>query len=120
MAVRAIRGAIQVVENSKESLEASVPKLLSQMVIENGLSFEDVISILFTATVDLDADFPAAAARTLPIGEIPLICASEIDVPGALPRIVRVMMHVNTNLERGEITHLYLDGAQSLRRDLAQ
>jgi chorismate mutase len=120
MAIRAIRGAIQVSENSKESLAASVPKLLSEMMKENGLSFEDVISILFTATVDLNADFPAAAARTLPIGDIPLICASEIDVPEALPRIVRVMMHVNTDLERREITHLYLDGAQSLRRDLAQ
>jgi chorismate mutase len=120
MAVRAIRGAIQVAENSHSALAEAVPKLISQMVKENALLYEEIISILFTATLDLNADFPAAAARSLPIGEIPLICASEIDVPGALPRVVRVMMHVETNKERSEITHLYLDGAQSLRRDLAQ
>lgn len=120
MAVRGIRGAIQVVENSKEALAQSVPKLISQALRDNKISYEDVISILFTATVDLDADFPAAAARILPLGDIPLICASEIDVPGALPRVVRVMIWVDTDLKRSEITHLYLDGAQSLRQDLAQ
>jgi chorismate mutase len=79
-----------------------------------------VVSILFTSTPDLVSDFPAAAARTLPVGEIPLICAAEIQVPGALERIVRVMMYVETTKLRSQMKHVYLDGAEVLRRDLAQ
>lgn len=120
VSVRAIRGAIQVRDNSAQALNNAVPRLLQTIFEENGISFENAISILFTATPDLNADFPAAAARTLPIGDIPLICASEIDVPGALSRVVRVLIHVETTLSKQAIKHVYLDGAEVLRKDLAQ
>lgn len=120
MTVRALRGAIQVSRDAPEALRDSVPKLLTEILRENQISFDDVISILFTATPDLISDFPAAAARMLPVGDIPLICAAEIAVPGALERVVRVLIHVNTEKARSELKHIYLDGAEVLRRDLAQ
>ena len=120
MAVRAIRGAIQVRDGSAATLYEAVPKLLSEVFSANDLSFSDGISVLLTATPDLTADFPAAAARSLPVGDLPLICAVEIDVPGALPRVVRVLVHVETSKSRSEIHHVYLDGAETLRKDLAQ
>lgn len=98
----------------------AVPRLLTELFKVNELDFEDGVSILFTATSDLKSDFPATAARSLPIGDLPLICAAEIDVPGALPRVVRVLVHVETNKARSEIRHVYLDGAEVLRKDLAQ
>lgn len=120
MSIRAIRGAIQVREDSLAALQTAVPRLLTELFEVNEIAFSDAISILFTATPDLTADFPAAAARSLPIGDLPLICASEIDVEGALPRVVRVLVHVETDKPRSEIRHVYLDGAEVLRKDLAQ
>lgn len=120
MPIRAIRGAIQVRDQSPDALYEAVPKLLSEVFAANGLAFSEGISVLLTATPDLTSDFPAAAARTLPIGDLPLICAAEIDVPGALPRVIRVLVHVETSKSRSEIHHVYLDGAEVLRKDLAQ
>ena len=90
------------------------------MLESNELTASDVISVLFTSSPDLDAAFPAAAARTVGFENTPLICAVEIDVPGALPRTVRVMAHVESLRTKDEITHIYLHGAKSLRRDIAQ
>jgi chorismate mutase len=118
--MRAIRGAIQVAENSVPALQFSVPRLLNSLLDENAVDYSEIVSILFTATPDLTADFPAAAARALPLGDVPLICASEIAVPGALERVVRVLLHVETDKSRAEIRHVYLDGAEALRKDLAQ
>jgi len=120
MAVRGFRGAIQVPEDSVEALSVAVPKLLDTIFKENGLSEGDLISILFTATPDLTSDFPAAAARALALGDVPLICASEIDVKGSMPRVIRVLIHAESKLGRSQIRHVYLDGAEALRRDLAQ
>jgi chorismate mutase len=120
MPIRAIRGAIQVRDESSSALYDAVPKLLSEVFAANGMTFADGVSVLLTATPDLTSDFPAAAARSLPIGDLPLICAVEIDVPGALPRVVRVLVHVETSKSRSEIQHVYLDGAEVLRKDLAQ
>ena len=120
MSIRAIRGAIQVRDDSLAALQTAVPRLLTELFEANELAFSDGISILFTATPDLTADFPAAAARSLPIGDLPLICASEIDVEGALPRVIRVLVHVETDKPRSDIRHVYLDGAEVLRKDLAQ
>lgn len=120
VSVRAIRGAIQVEENSVDALNRAVPKLLEAILVQNDLAYDDLISLLFTATPDLTAEFPAAAARILPIGEVPLICAAEIDVPGALPRVVRVLVHAEISKPRNELRHVYLDGAEVLRKDLAQ
>jgi chorismate mutase len=86
----------------------------------NELSTDDVISVIFTATNDLTAEFPALAARKLGFQEVPLLCASEISVPAAMPRVVRLMMHVETNKPRSAVQHVYLRGAAALRLDIAQ
>jgi len=120
MSVRAIRGAIQVEANTVEAIHTGVQELLGAILKANDLSAADVISVIFTATPDLNADFPAAAAREVGFGAVPLICASEINVPGALSGVIRVMLHCNTKANSQEISHIYLKGAVALRRDLAQ
>ena len=120
MAVRAIRGATQLQADDREEMIEAVVELVTQMLTANGLSAGDLISMVFTATPDLTSEFPAFAARQLGMGDVPLMCASEIDVQGALPRVIRVMAHVDTSLERPGIHHVYLRGAEVLRRDLAQ
>lgn len=120
MSVRAIRGAIQVDSNTVSSIHEGVRELLEAVMSANGLTPEGVISVILTATPDLTADFPAAAAREVGFGAVPLLCASEIDVPGALPRVIRVMLHCETDRKREDILHIYLKGAVALRRDLAQ
>ena len=119
-AVRAIRGAIQLDVDEREHVLTSTRELVSAILEANALSKDDVISIVFTATVDLRSEFPAVAARELGLGDVPLMCTQELDVVGAMPRVIRLMAHVNTTLSRGEITHIYLRGATALRRDLAQ
>lgn len=120
MKVRAIRGATQLEADSVEEMRDAVVDLLTVLFSENEISHDDLVSILFTATPDIHSDFPAAAARTLDLGSIPLICAQEIDVEGALPRIVRVMVHAYSHRSHSEIKHVYRRGAQSLRKDIAQ
>ena len=120
MAVRAIRGATQVDADDREEILAATRELVSTVMERNALRSEDVISILFTATPDLTAEFPALAARELGMGDVPLICATEIDVPHALPRVLRLMAHVDVDKPRSEIQHVYLRGAVALRRDIAQ
>ena len=120
MAVRAVRGAVQVAGNDREDILARTTELVTEVMSRNELSTEDVISVLFTATPDLTAEFPALAARKLGFQEVPLLCASEIDVPGAMPRVVRLMMHVETTKPRSALQHVYLRGATALRLDIAQ
>ena len=119
-AVRAIRGATQLDNDDRDHLLASVDELIRAIFEQNAIEHDDLISMMFTATADLRSEFPAVAARALGIGDVPLICAQEIDVAGALERVVRVMVHVNTDLGRDQVKHVYLRGAVSLRRDLAQ
>jgi chorismate mutase len=116
--VKGVRGAIQVQADTAELVKLATVKLVSEMVARNGLTPEDMVSVIFTTTPDLTSIFPAAAARDLGLGSVPLLCASEIDVPGALPRVVRVLMHTYT--DASEVVHVYLDGAQVLRQDIAQ
>ncbi|MFF4772446.1 chorismate mutase [Microtetraspora fusca] len=118
--VRAIRGAIQVDGNDRESILAGTTELVTEVMARNKLTTDDVISVIFTATPDLTAEFPALAARKLGFHDVPLLCASEIGVPGALPRVVRLMAHVATDRPRQEIQHVYLRGAVALRVDIAQ
>ena len=92
----------------------------AKMLSENQLSKSDLISIIFTATADLKSEFPAVAAREIGLGEIPLLCAVEIDVPGALSKVVRVLMHAHSDKDHKQINHIYLRGAQVLRKDIAQ
>jgi len=118
--VRAIRGAVQVEANDRDAILDGTTELVSEVVARNDLSTDDVISVLFTMTPDLTAEFPALAARKLGFHDVPLICATEIPVPGAMPRVVRLMAHVETSRARAEIQHVYLRGAAALRLDIAQ
>ena len=120
MAVRAIRGAVQVSGNDRADILAGTTELVTEVMSRNELSTEDVISVVFTATPDLTAEFPALAARKLGFQEVPLLCATEIDVPGAMPHVVRLMMHVETPKPRAALQHVYLHGAAALRLDIAQ
>ncbi len=120
MAVRAIRGAIQLDVDEREHLLASTRELVTAVLEANSLTADDLISILFTVTVDLRSEFPALAARELGMGDVPLLCTVEIDVPGAMPRVVRLMAHAEMDGPRSDVQHVYLRGAVGLRRDLAQ
>ena len=120
MAVRAVRGATQLDVDERDHLLASVEELVTELLRQNDLRTDDLISMLFTATPDLHAEFPAVAARGLGIGDVPLICAQELDITGAMPRVIRVMMHAETPRGRADVRHVYLRGAAALRRDLAQ
>jgi len=117
-AVRAVRGAIQVDDDSREAILEGSAELVTAVLKRNELTSDDVISILFTATPDLTAEFPAYAARLLGLTDVPLMCAVEIAVPGAMPRVLRLLAHVETGLARAELRHVYLRGAAALRRDL--
>ena len=120
MPVRAIRGATQLTADDRDEMAEAVVELLQTMFARNGLGTDDLISIIFTSTPDLVCEFPAAVARSLDLGDVPLMSARELDVVGALPRVVRVMAHVETDLPRAEVSHVYLRGTEVLRRDLAQ
>jgi len=117
--VRGIRGAITALENTKESIMEATRELLLAIVRENELNTEDIASIFFTVTADLNADFPASAARDLGWVYVPLLCATEIDVPGSMTRVIRVLVHVNTTKKQDEIKHIYLRNAVGLRKDLS-
>jgi chorismate mutase len=120
LAVRAIRGAIQVEENSRAAILDGTSELVTEVMARNRLTPADVISVVFSATVGLNAEFPALAARALGFQDVPLLCCTEIDVPGAMPRVVRLLMHIETALARSAIQHVYLRGAAALRLDIAQ
>ena len=120
MTVRAVRGAVQIEADERGAILEGTAELVTQIMARNELSTDDVISVLFTATPDLTAEFPALAARKIGFHDVPLICATEIAVPGAMPRVVRLMAHVQTDLPRSAIQHVYLRGAAALRLDIAQ
>ena len=118
MAVRAVRGATQVEDDDRQQILDATTELFSAVLDTNGLTPEDLISVIFTATPDLKAEFPAYAARQMGIVDVPLLCATEIDVPGAMPRVLRLLAHVETARPRSELRHVYLRGAAALRSDL--
>jgi chorismate mutase len=113
----AVRGAIQVDANDAESIRAASTELVGELIARNGLETERMVSCLFTCTGDLDAEFPALAARELGLDSVPLLCAREIDVPGAMPRVIRVMAHYYAPADHRP-THTYIGAAQELRADL--
>jgi chorismate mutase len=117
--VRAIRGATTVEANSADEIVAATRELLAEILIRNSVEVDDVISVVFTSTTDLDAEFPAAAARALDLDHVPLLCATEIAVPGSLARCVRVLMHLYTERDYASVRHVYLNGATALRSDRA-
>lgn len=120
MPLRAVRGAVCVEADEPEEILDAVQELLTEMLCRNDLTIDELVSVIFTSTPDLRAEFPAVAARRLGIVDVPLLCAAEIDVPGALARVVRVLMHVETARSRQEVRHTYLRGAEVLRLDIAQ
>ena len=120
MTVRAIRGAVQVDADDRDAILEGTAELVTAVMTRNDLTPDDVISVLFTVTPDLTAEFPALAARKLGFHSVPLMCATEIPVKGAMPRVVRLMAHVETDRPRSEIQHVYLRGAAALRMDIAQ
>jgi chorismate mutase len=93
---------------------------VSALLERNSLSVDDLISIVFTATPDLHSEFPAVGARDIGITDVPLLCAQEIEVAGAMPRVIRILAHAETTLTKAEIQHVYLRGAVALRKDIAQ
>ena len=120
MNIRAIRGATCLQLDDATEMADAVTELLLEVLSRNSIECEDLISVLFTATPDLHSAFPAAAARGVGLADVPLICAQEIDVVGAMEKVVRVMLQVQTSKSRSEIKHVYLRGAEALRQDIAQ
>ncbi len=117
-AVRALRGATTIDEDTPAQVTERVIGLLEELFARNGLHHDDLISVIFTATDDVHSMFPAAAAREFGLGDIPLLCARELDVVGGTPRCIRVLMHLFT--ERSDLHHVYLEGARGLRDDLPE
>jgi chorismate mutase len=118
MSVRGIRGATTSNANSAEAIVAATDRLLREMIARNGVQPIDLASVFFTTTPDLNAEFPAAAARALGWQKVPLLCATEIGVPERLGSCIRVLMLVNTDLTQADVHHVYLEGAARLRPDL--
>lgn len=118
MAVRAIRGATQVERNERDAILTGSAELVLAVLERNEIAGDDLISVIFTVTPDLNADFPAYAARKMGLTDVPLLCSTEIPVPGAMPRVIRLLAHVETARSRSELHHVYLHGAAALRTDL--
>lgn len=120
MRLLALRGAITCEENTKTEIDAKTRRLVKEMLARNEIEHDDVVSVIFTATEDLTAEFPAAAARALGLGDVPLLCARELSVDDGMSRCVRVLMHCYTARSRDQLHHVYLDGARALRDDLPE
>ncbi len=117
MWLRGVRGATMVKENTREAILAATREVLLKLVEANGMQVDDIASVFFSTTRDLNADYPAIAARQLGWTDTALMCAHEMDVPHGLPRIVRVLVHWNTTRRADEIVHVYINGAEALRPD---
>jgi chorismate mutase len=113
--LRALRGAITVEANDADHILSATEELVHEVVLRNELDHDDIVSCIFTCTGDLDAEFPAVAARNLGLSDVPLLCAREMQVPGSLPRVIRLLMHCYSGVEPN---HVYLREAVSLRKDL--
>jgi len=119
MPVRGLRGAITAHENTQPAILAATRALLAEIIRANGLDdFGDIVSAVFTTSPDLTAAYPAEAARDLGMRQVPLLCASEIAVPGGMPLCIRVLLHVNTDRRQDEMVHVYLGEAKKLRPDM--
>jgi chorismate mutase len=117
MRLHALRGATSVARNDSQAILGATEELLREILERNELAPENLVSCIFTATGDLDAEFPAVAARALGFDRVPLLCAREMDVPGALPRVIRVLIHYHAGDDH-QTRHVYLGEARSLRADL--
>jgi len=119
MAVRGIRGATSVENDIPEEILAATRELLQELLQSNSIKdFDEIVSAIFTTSPDLTSTFPAEAARSIGMKQVPLLCASEIAVPSSLPRCIRVLLHINTDKKQADITHVYLREAKKLRPDM--
>ena len=118
MRILALRGATTCDENSKTEVDTKTQRLVSEMLERNAIAHDDLVSIIFTATDDITAEFPATAARALGLGDVPLLCARELAIDHGMPLAIRVMMHFYGEQPRNDLHHVYLEGARSLRDDL--
>ena len=115
-----MRGATTCDDDSKAEIDAKTQTLVRQMLERNGIAHDDLVSIIFTATGDITAEFPATAARALGLGDVPLICARELDIAHGMKRTIRVLMHFYGDQSRADLHHVYLERARSLRDDLPE
>ncbi len=120
MAVRAVRGATQVAADERGPIMEAVGELIVAMLEANAIDPADVISVILTSTPDLVSVYPATAARLAGLDDVPLLSATEVAVPNAMPRVVRVMAHVESDLPRAQIEHVYLRGTEGLRQAATQ
>ena len=118
--IRALRGATTCEVDEPAHITERVVALLERVLEQNDVDKEDLVSILFTSTDDLHSMFPAAAARTMGLGDVPLICARELDIEGGTARCIRVLLHLSTTKPRSALHHVYMEGAQGLRDDLPE
>ena len=120
MKLRAIRGAITCDENTQAEIQEKTRRLMKEVLARNEVDHDELVSIIFTCTEDLTAEFPATAARGIGLGDVPLLCARELSVDHGMPRVVRVLVHCYTDRPRQDLHHVYLDGARALRDDLPE
>ncbi len=118
--IRALRGATTCPVDTPDAIADATQELLIALMAKNDLDHDDVVSVILTTTPDLTSSFPATAARGVGFGDIPLLCASEIDVPGSMPRCIRVLIHAYVTVSRADIHHVYLRDARNLRDDLPE
>lgn len=118
--VRALRGATRVDADTREQITERVQELVTELLKRNELVHDDLISAIFTATADVRSMFPAEAARGAGMGDVPLLCATELDIEGKPDRCIRVMVHIHTERSKAELHHVYLRGTASLRDDLPE
>jgi chorismate mutase len=117
--VRALRGAITVDNNDASDILSATAELLNEIIRRNDINRDDIISIIFTVTRDLDAAFPAVAARQMGLTDVALMCTNEMHVKGSLEKCIRILMHINTEKRNSDLKHVYLRGAKVLRPDIA-
>ena len=118
MAFRGIRGAITIEENTQLQIVEATKEILEAVISANKIKVEDIASVFFSVTKDLDAEFPALAARQIGLTDTPLLCLNEISVPGSLPKCIRVLLHVNSEVAQSKCQHIYLKDAIQLRPDI--
>jgi chorismate mutase len=115
-----LRGAITCAENSKAEIDAKTQRMVQELLTRNAVGPDDIVSVIFTTTDDLTAEFPATAARALGLDDVPLLGTREANIEHGLPLCIRVLVHCYSDRPRAEIRHVYLEGARALRRDLAE
>jgi len=118
--LRALRGAITCTEDTRDEINVKTKRLVTELLARNQLDHDDLVSVIFTATDDLTAEFPAAAARAVGLGDVPLLCARELGIEGSMPRCIRMLVHCYTDRSAHDLHHVYLEAARSLRDDLPE